>query len=143
MINTFVGVGRTTNDIDLRYSQKGTAVGNFTLAITRRMDKEKTDFIRCVAFGKTAELLAQYVKKGHQLGIEGTVQTGHYDDKDGKRVYTTDVIVNNMQFLESKGSQQSQASQQAPQQNNNQVAQQPNLQNQGQQIDIQDDDLPF
>lgn len=142
MINNFTGVGRTTNDIDLRYSQNGTAVANFTLAITRRFDKEKADFIRCVAFKKTAELLAEYVKKGHQLAIEGTVQTGHYDDKDGKRVYTTDVIVNNMQFLESKDGQQSgnagQFQQQAPQQQQNNP-----FQGQGDVANISDQDLPF
>src|SRR5690625_450646 len=107
MINNFVGIGRTTADVEMKYAQTGTAIVNFTLAITRRFDRERADFIRCVAFKKTAELIAQYVKKGHQIGIEGSIQTGHYEDKDGKRVYTTDVIVNNVQFLESKSSNQS------------------------------------
>src|SRR5699024_7165697 len=104
MINTFFGIGRTTKDIEMRYTQSGTAVANFTLAINRRFDKEKTDFIRCVAFKKTAELIAQYVNKGDQIGIEGTVQTGSYENKEGQKVFTTDIIVNNVQFLGGKTS---------------------------------------
>lgn len=143
MINNFVGTGRTTKDIDLRYSSGGVAIANFTLAITRRFDKEKTDFIRCVAFKKTAELIAQYVKKGHQIGIEGTVQTGSYDDKDGKRVYTTEIIANNVQFLETKGSQSNQTQNSQPQ--NNQPTQQSSdpFAKDGEPVDISDDDLPF
>ena len=139
MINNFIGIGRTTKDIDLRYSQNGTAIANFTIAITRRFDKEKTDFIRCIAFKKTAELIAQYVKKGNQIGIEGSIQTGSYQDKEGKTVYTTDVIVNNVQFLESRSSQPKQ--QQRVDVYNNEVKQAQQFD--GEQIDIGDDDLPF
>lgn len=139
MINNFIGIGRTTKDIDLRYSQNGTAIANFTIAITRRFDKEKTDFIRCIAFKKTAELIAQYVKKGNQIGIEGSIQTGSYQDKEGKTVYTTDVIVNNVQFLESRNSQPKQ--QQRVDVYNNEVKQAQQFD--GEQIDISDSDLPF
>ena len=143
MINNFVGVGRTTKDVELRYSKNGVAIANFTLAITRRFDKENADFIRCVAFKKTAELLAQYVKKGHQLGIEGSIQTDSYDDKDGKRVYTTEVIVNNMQFLETKGQQNTQQQRVDAYNNTVNQAQGNPFENQGQQIDVTDDSLPF
>src|SRR5690625_546127 len=143
MINNFVGVGRTTKDVELRYSKNGVAIANFTLAITRRFDKENADFIRCVAFKKTAELLAQYVKKGHQLGIEGSIQTCSYDDKDGKRVYTTEVNVNNMQFLESKGQQNTQQQRVDAYNNTVNQAQGNPFENQGQQIDVTDDSLPF
>lgn len=139
MINNFIGIGRTTKDIDLRYSQNGTAIANFTIAITRRFDKEKTDFIRCIAFKKTAELIAQYVKKGNQIGIEGSIQTGSYQDKEGKTVYTTDVIVNNVQFLESRNSQPKQ--QQRVDVYNNEVKQAQQFD--GEQIDVSDSDLPF
>src|SRR5690625_108090 len=132
MINNFIGIGRTTKDVDLRYSQNGTAIANFTIAITRRFDKEKTDFIRCIAFKKTAELIAQYVKKGNQIGIEGSIQTGSYQDKEGKTVYTTDVIVNNVQFLESRNSQPKQ--QQRVDVYNNEVKQAQQFD--GEQIDV-------
>ena|SRR5690625_2961345 len=142
MINNFIGIGRTTKDIDLRYSQNGTAIANFTIAITRRFDKEKTDFIRCIAFKKTAELIAQYVKKGNQIGIEGSIQTGSYQDKEGKTVYTTDVIVNNVQFLESKNNSQPKQ-QQRVDVYNNEVKKASAFENEGSQIDIDDDSLPF
>lgn len=115
MINNVVLVGRTTSDIDMRYSQQGTAVANFTLAVNRRFDKEKTDFIRCIAFKKSAELLAQHVKKGHQVGIEGSIQTGSYE-KDGRTIYTTDIIVNNFTFLQSRNNNNQQPNNQQPQQ---------------------------
>lgn len=123
MINNVVLVGRTTSDIDMRYSQQGTAIANFTLAVNRRFDKEKTDFIRCIAFKKSAELLAQHVKKGHQVGIEGSIQTGSYE-KDGRTIYTTDIIVNNFTFLQSRNNNQQPNNQQPPQQQQQQ--QQPN-----------------
>ena len=142
MINNFVGVGRLTKDVELRYSPQGTAVANFTIAITRRFDKEKADFIRCVAFKNTAELIAQYVRKGNQVGVEGSIQTGSYQNKEGKTIYTTDVIVNNVQFLESKG--KSQQSNQNKTQNNSNAQNQSNpFVDHGEPIDINDDDLPF
>lgn len=146
MINLFVGIGRTTKDIDLRYSQNGTAVARFTLAINDRFNKDEANFVNCVAFKKAAELIAQYVKKGHQIGVEGRVQTGSYE-KDGQRIYTTDIIVNNVQFLESRNSsEQKNPQQQRVDAYNNEVkqAQQGNpFQDEGTQIDINDSDLPF
>jgi len=137
MINTFFGIGRTTKEIDMRYAQTGTAVSNFTLAINRRFDKEKTDFIRCVAFKKTAELIAQYVGKGDQIGVEGTVQTGSYQNNEGRTIYTTDIVVNNVQFLENKNKSNNQSSNQSNNQERDPFAKN------GEPIDIQDSDLPF
>ena len=111
-------IGRLTKDIDLRYTQGGMAIGRFTLAINRKLTKEKrqeaeannqptADFINCIAFGKTAETLSNYVGKGNQLGIEGHIQTGSYENKEGQRIYTTDVIVDGFTFIDSRQDTQS------------------------------------
>jgi len=117
-MNNFSGVGRLTRDPELRYTPQGTGVANFTLAIDRPFKSEsgeqQTDFIRCVAFGKRAETIANYVKKGHRFGITGRVQTGSYQDKDGKTIYTTDIAVNDFTFLESKNTQGGNAQQGNP-----------------------------
>ncbi|NMW85635.1 single-stranded DNA-binding protein [Peptoniphilus sp. AGMB00490] len=104
-------IGRLARDPELRYAQTGTAMCRFTIAVDRRMSKQKrqeaqannqptADFISCTAFGATAELIANYHKKGSQIGIEGRIQTGSYE-KDGRTIYTTDVIVNNLTFISS------------------------------------------
>ena len=95
-------VGRTTKEIELRYTtgQNQIAVARFNLAVNRRK-KDEADFISCVAFGKTAEVMEKYVGKGHRVGIIGHIQTGSYE-KDGHKVYTTDVIVDELEFLEPK-----------------------------------------
>ena len=109
-MNVFNGIGRLTKDVDLRYSQSGTAVANFSIAINRpfknAQGEQEVDFLNCVAFGKRAEVIAQYVKKGHRIGITGSIMTGSYENKEGQRVYTTDINVSDFTFLESK--QQSQ-----------------------------------
>lgn len=137
-MNRTVLLGRTTKDIDLRYAQSGTAVANFTLAVNRNYKDKQTgqyeaDFIRCIAFGKTAETMAQYVKKGHQLGIEGRIQTGSYE-KDGQRVYTTDVVIDQFYFLEPrKDRTQPTVNEQAKDL----------YKTAGEQVDMSDSDLPF
>lgn len=100
-------IGRTTREIELRYTtgQTQMAVAKFTVAVNRRGKDKGADFISCVAFGKTAELMEKYVGKGHKVGIVGHIQTGSYD-KDGRKVYTTDVVVGEVSFLESKRSDQ-------------------------------------
>src|SRR5690625_232295 len=104
-MNITVLVGRLTRDPELRYTQNGTAVANFNLAVDRPFSKEKeTDFINCVAWRKQAENLAQYMKKGSQIGISGRIQTRNYEDKDGQRVYVTEVVADNIQFLDSRNS---------------------------------------
>lgn len=107
-------IGRLTRDPELRYSQSGMAVLRFTVAVDRKLSKDKkeeaqrnnqptADFISCVAFGKTAELIANYFNKGSQIGIEGKIQTGSYDKPDGTRVYTTDVLITGVTFVGSSG----------------------------------------
>src|SRR5690625_1719865 len=102
-MNITVLVGRLTRDSELRYTQNGTAVDNFNLAVDRPFSKEKeTDFINCVAWRKQAENLANYMKKGSRIGVDGRIQTRNYEDKDGKRIYVTEVVADNIQFLDSR-----------------------------------------
>lgn len=101
-------VGRLTKDPEIRYSQgeNATATARFSVAVNRRFKNAEgnydADFINCVAFGKTAEFLEKYFKKGMAIGLTGHIQTGSYTNKDGQKVYTTDVIVEETEFVESK-----------------------------------------
>lgn len=100
-------IGRLTKDVDLRYTQSGLAVGRFSVAIDRpKKDGQDNgaDFPNCVAYGKTAENLANYVHKGEMVGVTGCIRTGSYTSKDGRKVYTTDVSVATVQFLNSRSS---------------------------------------
>src|SRR5699024_9486803 len=105
-MNRFVGVGRLTKDVDLRYLQSGKAVGNFTIAINRPFKNKngdyEADFINVVQFGKGAENLANYMKKGSQIGVDGRIQTRTFETKDGKTMFVTEVVADSVQFLESK-----------------------------------------
>lgn len=97
-------LGRLIADPEVRYSggDKPTAIANFTLAVSRRKKvegKPDADFIRCTAFGKTAETLEKYVKKGQPLVVNGSITTDDYTDKDGKKVYTTKVTVSSIEFV--------------------------------------------
>ena len=103
-------MGRLTADPDVRYSQgeNPTAVAKYTLAVDRRFkrDGEPTaDFIRCVVFGKPAEFTEKYFRKGTKICISGRIQTGSYTNRDGQKIYTTDVIVEEQEFAESKAEQ--------------------------------------
>jgi single-strand DNA-binding protein len=100
MINRVILVGRLTADPSLRYTAQGKAVAVFTIAVNR--NKEQTDFIRITAFNKTAENVANYLQKGSLVAIDGTIVTGSYE-KNGQRIYTTDIWANTVQFLEPKG----------------------------------------
>lgn len=112
ILNNVVLIGRLTRDPELRYiPNSGTPVSTFTLAVDKNLSKEKkmemesknqptADFIRIVVWGKQAENCANFLNKGKLVGINGRIQTGSYDDKDGKRVYTTDVVANSVEFLE-------------------------------------------
>lgn len=106
MINRVVLVGRLTKDPELRYTPNGVASCRFTVAVNRTFANENgdrdADFISCVAWRKLAENLANYQRKGNLLGVEGRIQTGSYEGQDGKRVYTTDVVTDNVQFLEPR-----------------------------------------
>lgn len=96
-------IGRTTGDIDLAYTQQTqTALGRFTLAVNRRKKEDGTDFIRCKVWGRTAENMSKYVKKGHKVAISGRIETGSYKNRDGVTVYTTEVVVEDFEFLEPK-----------------------------------------
>ena len=101
-MNTVQLLGRITADPQVRYSQgeNPQAIANFTLAVDRQFGKE-TDFIRCVAFGKRAETLDNFCKKGTKIAVVGSIQTGSYE-KDGVKHYTTDVIVSSFDFCEKK-----------------------------------------
>lgn len=104
-MNTVQLVGRFTRDPEVKYTDSGTSVARFTLACDRRFKREgedQADFISCVAFGKTAEFIEKYFIKGQRMGLAGRIQTGSYTNKDGVKVYTTDVIAENVEFVESK-----------------------------------------
>lgn len=97
-------IGRLTRDVETRYSGE-TAIARYTLAVDRRFRKDgeqNADFISCVAFGKSGEFAEKYLKKGMKIAVSGRIQTGSYDDKDGKKVYTTDVVIEEHEFCESK-----------------------------------------
>ncbi len=99
-MNKVILIGRTVADPELRYAAgSGTAVCKFTLAITRQFKKDETDFIRCVAFNKAAENITQYITKGRQLAVTGSIRTGSYDAQDGTKRYTTDVMVESFEFI--------------------------------------------
>lgn len=111
-MNNVVLIGRLVRDPELRYLPNGgTAISNFTLAIDKGLSKDKksemesqnkptADFIRIIAWGKLGENCCNYLVKGRLVGIQGRLQSGSYDDKDGKKVYTTDVVATNVEFLE-------------------------------------------
>lgn len=107
-MNKSILMGRLTSDPEIRNTANGISVVSFTLAVDRKYkkdgDEQTADFIRCIAFNKTAEFISKYGKKGTKFVIEGRIQTGNYTDKDGKKVYTTDVIVESVEFAESKSS---------------------------------------
>lgn len=108
-MNKVILCGRMTRDAEVRYSQgeSSTAVARFSLAVDRRFKRDgeyNADFINCVAFGKTGEFMEKYGKKGTKFIVEGRIQTGNFTNKDGQKVYTTDVVVEQVEFAESKGS---------------------------------------
>ena len=106
-MNKVVLMGRLTREPDIRYSQNDSsmAIARYTLAVDRRYKKDgeqTADFISCVCFGKSAEFIEKYCHKGTKLVVEGRIQTGSYTNKDGQKVYTTDVFVEQQEFAESK-----------------------------------------
>lgn len=107
-MNKVILMGRLTRDPNITYSQKdNSAIARFTLAVDRRVAKnndnqQTADFISCVAFGKSGEFADKYLRQGTKIALEGHIQTGSYTNKDGAKVYTTDVIVGQMEFAESK-----------------------------------------
>ncbi|WP_010094654.1 single-stranded DNA-binding protein [Ornithinibacillus scapharcae] len=158
MLNRVVLVGRLTKDPDLRYTPNGVAVANFTVAVNRPFSNQQgnreADFINCVIWRRPAETLANYMKKGSLIGVDGRIQTRSFEGQDGKMVYITEVVADSVQFLESKGSSQGSGrggqdsyspgfqQNQNQNQNRNQFEDDPFKDN-GEPIDISDDDLPF
>lgn len=121
-MNVFIGIGRLTRDVDVRESASGAKIARYTLAIDRGYRAEEgqptADFIPCTCFGKTAEFAEKYLHKGMKIAIEGRIQTGSYEKDDGTRVYTTDIIVNRHEFVESRAASNGNASAPAPTQDN-------------------------
>ena len=109
-MNSVQLVGRLTRDPEIRYADGGSAIARFSLAVDRRYKSENgptADFPNCVAFGRTAEFIEKYFRKGMRMGCQGRIQTGSYTNNDGQKVYTTDVVVESCEFVEAKASQQS------------------------------------
>ncbi|WP_394896464.1 single-stranded DNA-binding protein [Clostridium paraputrificum] len=103
-MNKVILIGRLTKDPELRFTAgSGMAVSRFTVAVNRQFKKDETDFINCVAFGKTAETISQYLTKGRQIAVTGSIRTGSYDAQDGTKRYTTDVAVESFEFIGSNG----------------------------------------
>ena len=107
-MNKVILIGRLTKDVDVRHTGE-TAVARYSLAVDRKFKKEgeqTADFINCVAFGKNGEFAEKYLHKGMKIAVTGRIQTGNYKDKDGKTVYTTDIVVEEHEFCESKGTKE-------------------------------------
>lgn len=139
-MNTVVLIGRTTRDIELRRTGNGTAVASFTLAVNRDFktnDGQEADFIQCVAWKKTAELLDQYVHKGDRIAVNGSIRTRNYEDSHGRTVYVTEVLVNHVEFLETKNREQSNYN------NNGYGYTDPDNFNDNGHFELEKDDLPF
>ena len=139
-MNKVVLIGRLTRNPEVRYSQgsESMAIARFTLAVDRKGKKDgaeqTADFIPCVAFRKTAEFVEKYVKQGTKVAIDGRIQTGSYTNRDGQKVYTTDVLVEEIEFAESKNASADTSSKPSPKDSGD-FMQIPD--------DINDEDLPF
>lgn len=110
-MNKVIQIGRLCKDVETRYTQgnEPMAISRYTLAVDRKFKREgepDADFISCVAFGKAGEFAEKYFRKGMKVAVTGRLQTGSYTNKDGQKVYTTDVVVEEQEFCESKNSQQ-------------------------------------
>lgn len=144
-MNKIILLGRLTRDTEIRYTQTGACVAQFTLAVDRPYTKDgqkEADFITCVAWGKTAETIGNYVHKGQRLLVEGRLQIRSYDAKDGSKRWVTEVIVNHGEFIERKEQQQAAPAQQGGYYGNE--VQQPagDFSNMGQQVPF-DEEIPF
>lgn len=160
-MNSFNGIGRLTKDVEFAYTPNGIPRARFTLAINRpfknQNGEQEADFIQIECWRKTAEVASNYLKKGSLVGITGSIRTGSYEGQDGKRVYFTNVLAENIQFLEPRNAQNTSNSAQNYQgnsfnqeqpQNANMAQYNPNTDQfgpsgQNNQINLNDDDLPF
>ncbi len=159
-MNKAILIGRLTRDPELRYTSSGRAVCQFSIAISRNYTNQQgqrdTDFINCVVWDKQAENLAKYITKGRLIAVDGRIQTRNYDNNEGKKVYVTEVLANNIQFLESKNSGQGNNSESNPfdsmpepsypvsNDNTESVSVEKDpFESFGESIEISDNDLPF
>lgn len=122
-MNKVILMGRLTRDPDVRYSagENSTALARYTLAVDRRFHRDgdaTADFIGCVAFGRQAEFAEKYLRQGTKIAITGRIQTGSYTNREGQKVYTTDVVVEEQEFAESKNAGGNNGGYSAPQHNN-------------------------
>lgn len=101
-MNNVVLIGRLTRDPELKYSQAGKAYCRFTVAVNRDFNKDEADFINCLAFGKTAETIAEWLGKGRRIALQGRIQTGSYQNSNGDTVYTTEVVADRFEFIDSQ-----------------------------------------
>ena len=152
-------VGRLTRDPDLRYGASNNAVMRTSIAVDRQFTNQngerEADFINIVAFGNRAETMKKYLTKGSQIAVSGRIQTGSYDGSDGKKVYTTDVIIDEFQFLDTKGSRTDSGNQTQTSGSNTEmtpydfssgsqdVVETDPFKDFGDKIEIDDSDLPF
>ena len=139
-MNKVILMGRLTRDPEVRYTQgdNAMAIARYSLAVDRRFKRDgepDVDFINCVAFGKSGEFAEKYLKKGTKVAVVGRIQTGSYTNKDGQKVYTTDVVVEEQEFAESKNSGSSDNNQSAPVNKNTDFMNIPD--------EIEDSELPF
>lgn len=135
-MNKFIGIGRITKSLELRHTSSNKATTQFTIAINGHNDT--TDFINCVAWEKQAENLVKYCSKGSKVCVEGKMSTRSYDDKDGKKVYVTEVIATNIEFLDDK-KKDDEGVQEQPKEDNESDP----FKNFGEQVQLSESDLPF
>ena len=106
-MNKVILTGRFTRDPEIKYTNDGASIARFSIAVNRRFVKEgsdqKADFLNCIAFGKSAEFIEKYFSKGMKADLSGRIQTGSYTNRDGQKVYATDIVVEEIEFGESKG----------------------------------------
>jgi single-strand DNA-binding protein len=155
MLNRVILIGRLTRDPELRYTPSGVAVTQFTLAcdrpFTNASGEREADFIPVVTWRQLAETCANYLRKGRLTAVEGRIQVRHYENNEGRRVYVTEVVADNVRFLESAGSQSREPSGDYPERQSgysgtsrgNAGPVNDPFQDDGKPIDISDDDLPF
>lgn len=129
-MNSVHEIGRVTKEIEVKATPNGKSVTNFTIAVPRIHKDDGADFLNCVAWGKTAENMGRYVKKGDRIAVSGRLQSRSYDDKDGHKVYVTEIVADEVEFLEYKNRGQAE-SQDSPNVDTNGFT------------DVNPDDLPF
>lgn len=146
-MNKVILMGRLTRDPEVRYSQgdNATAIARFTLAVDRRIKRDNeasVDYINCVSFGRSAEFAEKYFHKGTKIVICGRIQTGSYTNKDGQKVYTTDIVIEEQDFAESKATSQQNNSGSVQNNSNSRQSQRPQP-DPDEFMSVDDDDLPF